>query len=1313
MPTFDTADSSATYDPPDALDEFKLVIVGGEGGDANPGKTGGAAGKVECVFAPASGETFTAYVGENGASTEDGSTVPGGNSPLADAGDGGYRMDGVYGGGGGAASALERDSDTTIIAVGEGGGGGGGGDFVNATAEYCGGGGGSRGGLGGSGTRPGGDAQGTGAGGDGGGGGIENDPNESDPQPGDPGGASAVATATNVSTTTVSGPTPRVEIVDQPRNVTLSVTGHTDTSVDLSLDGVNYESVTLHRSTSSGFTPDSGNQVASFSTSGAQTYSDTGLTQGTTYHYKAVFTNPAGDTASPERTQQTDAPAPTFDALAAVDDNGDGNADELQCEWTENGTDETAYRVLLSTDGGSSFTNDSGDLAADTTTYTTAEKPDGEQYTVTIRAVYPDTTADSATKQATTELPDVTVASITPIDASVEDELTPRNATVADNGDVRYQARIAGSGNAYGSAGEVVVAQGGAAPTFTNLLDGEEYDIRARSETAHVTGSYVTVEKITLLPAPNIGTPTVGATSVTVPWTDTADNEDQITVDRRREYSDGFGPYEDLATLAANTTSYTDDTSLPGSTYDYRVVNETEHVRSASTVRVTTDSLRPADDAPTSGWYVEVDTANGTRTPSIVGTPQRNPSINDLERVTIPVPKDDAWDVAAFEDATARVYHDGERLPVDTLIERRQTAGRTDLVCEGPTDLYTPDTYEFSNTDVHAAFQTVASDAGLAVDVEPPESDNRLFATIDTENDFRDVFQDPGDATPVAIRSDGTLEPQQTCWVYEGENHGNASTQSFGTGDFPEFDDFSITLAEDVVPDLAEISQTFTTERELPSSEVGVKLRRATKDLGGEFQVELDGQLVYAELNTGNTDIATTWFEAVGGTSYESDQTGQAVDPPPTLSPGEHTITIRNIDVSPGGQSEPSTGIAAVDLFAVYDKRYAPSFPTTTNSNDALPGPSRYPTVQPILLHEGFLSATGGRFEGTFTDLSGPQEVAISNDYGGNYTTASNTDTVETDFASPGADIQLRVTLGSYGNDSSTPAGGQQPQALKSYDLFEDTRNSPPLTNDQFEGDRKDILTALVERGDALWAAEWDRDAGAPVIRMANVGDLTADRELDLVDYEWSTQTLGRQVERATIKGGAESVAGETVTADVLNGNPLDRSNLVVGRERVRSVSTGERYRRGTDYEMNYAIGQLNPRQFEGNISDGEDLAVDYEYKPEGDYAQPGFDDRNRLIETFVDASTDTICQSIAFYLVERLGSPVESGTLTISELPAGYSVLEAIAADPLPNRERWTPRPRPTVQQGRVELEVASRRRVQDVVSDLQTRLQSHSDRI
>lgn len=100
---------------------------------------------------------------------------------------------------------------------------------------------------------------------------------------------------------------------------------------------------------------------------------------------------------------------------------------------------------------------------------------------------------------ATTELPNVTVDDITPIDASIEDELTVQSPQVSDYGDVRAQIRVSGSGNNYGD--DVVVAHDGGDFTFADLLDGEKYDLRARTETEHVTGSWAGVSAVTLLPA--------------------------------------------------------------------------------------------------------------------------------------------------------------------------------------------------------------------------------------------------------------------------------------------------------------------------------------------------------------------------------------------------------------------------------------------------------------------------------------------------------------------------------------------------------------------------------------------------------------------------------------------------------------------------------------------------------------------------------------------------------------------------------------------------------------------------------------------
>jgi len=681
-----------------------------------------------------------------------------------------------------------------------------------------------------------------------------------------------------------------------PQGLGASATGQ-DISLSWTQGGsVLEDTYTVYRATSSGASKADYTQIASGLTT--TSYTDAGLTEGETYYYRVTGRNNTGESdLSNEAAATTAAPAPTFDTLTVVDNNGDGNADELACTWTEGGADEDGYRVLLSTDGGATFTDDSGLLSGSTTSYTTAAKRDGEQYTVTIRAVYSDATADSATKQATTELPDVATGDITPVDASVEDELTVPNASVADDGNVRYQIREANIGASYGS--DIVVAQGGGDATFTGLKDGEQYDIRARSETEHVTGAYVSVADVTLLPAPgSLTTSNVGATTLDLNWTDTADNEDRITVDRRQEYANGFDAYSEIASLAANTSSYTDPTVLPGTTYEYRVTNVTEHVESLSTVQVTTDSLRPSNQAPASGWYVEVDTPNGTtRVPTVVGDPERDPSADTLERVTIPVPKDEAWDATIFDDAPVRAWHDGERLPIDTLVDRRQRPGRTDLICEGGTALYETDSYEFTNTDVHTALNTVINDTPYAADIDAPDVTEEAVATVDTEADAAAFLDTARSDTPVVVRSDGTIETAQTSFVFEGEQHTSGGTVA--PGQFGDNPDYSLQEAADAVD--GTISKTIDLDHEIPGDELAIKIRSKYESLDGELQVRIDGETVGTDLFSTTVSDILEWRDAGGGTSFDDDATGESVSPS-TLQPGTHTVEVECVTVSPGGK---------------------------------------------------------------------------------------------------------------------------------------------------------------------------------------------------------------------------------------------------------------------------------------------------------------------------------------------------------------------------------------------------------------------------
>jgi len=1090
-----------------------------------------------------------------------------------------------------------------------------------------------------------------------------------------------------------------------PENLSTLDEGSTDIDLTWGPGGsVLEDTYNVYRATSSGSSQGDYTQVASGLTS--TSYTDSGLTEGKTYYYRVTGQNSTGESdLSNELAATTDAPAPTFDTATVVDDNGDGNADQFDCAWTEGGTDENHYEVLGSTDGGSSFSQLGSDVPNTDTTFTTPEQRDGEEYVLKIRAVYDDAVGDSAPKTRTTALPDVATGDITPIDASVEDELTAPNAAVADNGDVRYQIRESGSGNAFGS--DIVVPQGGSDATFTGLLDGERYDIRARSETEHVTGAYVEVSDVTLLPAPSIGTPTVGATEITLPITDNADNENGITVDRRQEYSDGFDAYTELANLAPDATSYTDPTALPGTTYEYRVTNYTEHVESSATIRETTDSLRPSNQAPTSGWYLEADHPSGrTRAPAVVGTPQRQPSLNSLETVEIPVPKEDAWNEPAWDDADVRVWHDGERLPIDTLVTRRQQAGRTVLVCEGGTALRESDVYEFLNTDVHAAFGAIVDDTPYGKNITDPTGDSTTFDTVDDEDGFDGYFQDPGDQDPVVIDSAG-VHLSQTCHFTEAED---LPYTSFTESEFPGSytPQWGGNEAVNVTFDSSgpgRLDYTFTLDHEIPAGDVGVVTRWAWYELDAEIFVELDGQVIYRVNATGSPSNTSAGWRDVNGVGLGSEWTTP-------LSIGDHTLSIylRNFSLF--------TSDAGVytDAVAVFDQRHHSSgFDESPDPH--FDTPKLYPDsgVDAVFLHEGFLSATGADVTSTWDDTTGDQALALSIDNGSTYPlSASNSTTVGGDFNSSGPDVTLKVTLDAYGSRTdASPTQGFETQTLSEYTLNLDTRDSPPLSNDKFVGDRKDTLTKLVTRGDAMWGLSWDSSAEQIVVEMTNVGQRTGDTRLDLVDYQWDTQTLGRQIEDATIRGGARAVRDESFTANHGTKVQLEHAHLVPGREQVTDPSTGTIYTRGTDYVMDtYESGEI-VTQSSGNITDGQSLDISYEWKPVGSFAIGGADPRNAIEEGLVGATTEAVCKSVAYYLVQELKDPVESGELVVEDLPPGWSLLQAIQADPLPNRESFTLAGQPTVQDGRVTVPVASRQSVGEVVDDLRTRLSDHSERI
>ncbi|WP_225336640.1 hypothetical protein [Halomicrobium urmianum] len=76
---------------------------------------------------------------------------------------------------------------------------------------------------------------------------------------------------------------------------------------------------------------------------------------------------------------------------------------------------------------------------------------------------------------------------------------------------------------------------------------------------------------------------------------------------------------------------------------------------------------------------------------------------------------------------------------------------------------------------------------------------------------------------------------------------------------------------------------------------------------------------------------------------------------------------------------------------------------------------------------------------------------------------------------------------------------------------------------------------------------------------------------------------------------GEQSVANESVTADVGNYVELDGYQLVDGSVTVEAED-GTSYSEGSDYEVDYESGELQALSG-GNISDGETVYTSYDYE--------------------------------------------------------------------------------------------------------------------
>ena len=851
----------------------------------------------------------------------------------------------------------------------------------------------------------------------------------------------------------------------------------------------------------------------------------------------------------------------------------------------------------------------------------------------------------------------------------VEDEVAVDRENAPTNyGSVRIQIRETGASEWDSSAagfGEFIGAYDALTMEFVGREDGEEYEVRARTETEHVTGAWSDPVAITTqFPgATNLSVSVVSSTAIDLSWTDNADNEDGQYVVRERRLSDGSWGRERIALDAGtNTESITDDTAQPGREYRYRIRPYTEHTEADSnTETVTTPPLNGIRDRriPASGWKVEVDHPSGdTLSPTVLTDAEWRPRLNAQPEIRVPVPRSSTWEEYDVEGSTIRAWKAGTRLPIDELrtVERDET--QDVLVAVGGTTLEDDvEGIEYPEADAHvAAEEVIEEELGWVANVDDPQTDAREDVRLFQASDSGDFTEALGGADPFPATSPLTVQNNEvfarpTGWFREAEDadySGTVNTTQGGEWSGGQ----SVRLSSG---EACEIS--FQVQHTIPDGQATATI------VYGIPSGEAPG-LEFTRTDPGGSETVVSSFGPGGindtGGQFQLDSFEVTFNNDGPLEPGVYDFEVR-IPVTSGGE-------LYLDFLHARDARF-PIDEDTTPVDGVVTGWQQRPadvdvvfdaitSVEQVVAAEIDVDMAGG----------GPVALGLRNDQTAAFDEGTGTTHTAT-FAEPSQLLQARVTLGR--EDSGTASGefGDTSHRLEFLDLFADLVNTPVLIDFVHRGTYEDLLNRIANAGDSIW--ELRRAApGADAeyrIEWTQPGQRVADAEPELVSFD-GARTIEGSYQRVIAEGKTSAVEGETFTANDYGLNVgLAESPVDTGSETVYDV--GDRsttYERNLDYTLDHSQGAITILEG-GSMTPGTEYQIDYEWRFEGEYTQPAVDDPDTLRESFPDATSNRECEQLALAVVREVAEPLEEAEVTIRETDPNRPLVESIPADQLP----------------------------------------------
>ena len=872
----------------------------------------------------------------------------------------------------------------------------------------------------------------------------------------------------------------------------------------------------------------------------------------------------------------------------------------------------------------------------------------------------------------TTALPDEDQSTL---GNGVKDEIAvDRETAVSNNGDVRYQLRRSEDAPDWETAAsfmEFIGTFDTLTFEFVGLLDGEEYEVRGRTETDDVTGAWTNpVSIVTKFPGfQNFRVDSVGETSVTLAWEDFADNEDGTRIERRAEVNGTFGPWDVIDTIGATSgegATVTYDAPLPPDTRaEFRIEPFTPYTLVTSDAVEATTGGGGQDVSP-EGYHVEIvnPTTGRVRVPEVAdlqNAPVFNPGPNQQPVVRVPVRKNDVWLSDTYDDdPEMRVWRDGRRLPIEVLRDVEQLEGATVLIGVGGVELEQRVREEYNDDRRHLAVRDLVETETTYGD-ETPEPDTATLTDVvqqspDTGAEFAAVSSEP-DTSPINIGD--IVTSYQTCFTTEGEDRnrdGNgAGLYSDGT--------YSGGFAAGVENNAEFHEWDFTVGYTIPESDFGVHIRTIPAD-------SIGGADIIVELQDGTQQTIDTLSSGLGFILGWNDYGQTPLSGPGWTSgdipPGTHTLRIEGT-----GAGDPF----AADVVAPADNltRLFGSVPYTfdddNGGNDGyLDGPGFF--ARQTITFDNAPSAFNvlvGSADITINDTSGNQRLQISNDNGSTWSpddgTENNTTSVDVDYPSAGSGSRLRVTLDAYSPDggrAQTPKFNYASQELDAYTLRADISQELLLIEETFDTDLASVLSAIGEPAERSWGLRTD-DNGDIVVRFVQNGQFDAEYTPEFSDR--TREKLGKTYDSVTVKGSNEPESNIPYTAST-SFEALPRENILSGSETVYDDTRN--YDRGDDYEINYQTGKIRATAG-GDLVVGDAYRIDFRYQARGTFESPDAPaDPDELVTTVPGVTSQRLAEQVAFVLASEVDTPRYAAEVTIPDPDPRFDPTDALPSGAL-----------------------------------------------